>query len=592
MSVEMDFSKNILEFHTSENAINHLTQYYNTISKKFYYINTNPNSVWHKKTMSLSAFKKLNRKSSLKKTSSSILQSCMKNNKVKLSNTKNIKKVTFSKRLCSYRSINSISIYNLEGTLNPWSKWIKIKELTKKSILNNIYISNFNYFAPLDLEYFFNSYFKPPPWGVELGTTKMVSQKLLSVHRDSSAISSFKTNSISQSDVTLPFSTNVNFISNFGGTQAAQPLVDVSLRQMVRLQNQASRSKNSSSSSTRLDISASLQSDIDSASNRLKAKQQASHSKNLENNFLSRSNLVNSTKYSTQSTLVTKRIDEMHLCSLNCNNFGDMHSPISKNVGNNFLYQSNRVNINYTDYDNSVLSSINNNIIINHDVNQTPHSVAEVSLQQLIRQQHLLANRNQSTQSTLVTKRTDEMHSSSLNCNNFGDMHSPISKNVGNNFLYQSNCVNINCTDYDNSVLSSINNNIIINHDVNQTPHSVAEVSLQQLIRQQHLLANRNQSTQSTLVTKRTDEMHSSSLNCNNSSDMHSPIPKNAGNNFLSQSNSDNISCTDYDCSVLTSAYEETIRDRVKMKAVDIFSLNREEYPEDSASYIKQFGRF
>ena len=269
MTVEMDFSKNILEFHTSENAINHLTQYYNTISKKFYYINTNPNSVWHKKTMSLSAFKKLNRKSSLKKTSSSILHSCMKNNKVKLSNTKNIKKVTFSKRLCSYRSINFISIYNLEGTLNPWSKWIKIKEFTKKSILNNIYISNFNYFAPLDLEFFYNSIFKPPPWGVELGTTKqkMNSQKLLSVYSDSSSISSTKTNSISKIGANHSSSTNTNFISNSGVTQTAQPLVDVSLRQMLSLQKQTNRSKKSSSSSTLLDSSSSIKSDIDSASN-------------------------------------------------------------------------------------------------------------------------------------------------------------------------------------------------------------------------------------------------------------------------------------------------------------------------------------
>ena len=270
---------------------------------------------------------------------------------------------------------------------------------------------------------------------------------------------------------------------------------------------------------------------------RLKAKKQASHSKNLENNILSRSKPVNSTKYSTQYTLVTKRIDEMHLCSLNCNNSGDKHSPISKNVGNNFLSQSNHVNINCTDYDNSVLPSISNNIIINHDVNQTPHLVAEVSLKQSIRQQNLLANLKKSTQSTLVTKRTDEMHSNLLNCNNSSDMHSPFSKNVGNNFLSRSNPVNINYTDYDNTVLSSINNNLIVKHGVNRISKpsdiSLKEMMLLKSKQQAYHFKNRSRSnlvnpnklsTQSTLVTKRIDEMHSSSLNCNNSSDKLDPV--------------------------------------------------------------------
>jgi hypothetical protein len=183
-------------------------------------------------------------------------------------------------------------------------------------------------------------------------------------------------------------------------------------------------------------------------------------------------------------------------------------------------------------------------------------------------------------------------------------MHSPFSKNVGNNFLSRSNPVNINYTDYDNTVLSSINNNIV-KHGVNQMSKpldiSLKEMMLLKSKQQAYHFKDRSRSnpvnsnklsTQSTLVTKRIDEMHSSSLNCNNSSDMHSPYLMNVGNNFSSQSNPANINCSDFDSSVLTSAYEETIRDRVKMKAVFIISLNREEYPEDSASHIKQFGRF
>jgi hypothetical protein len=266
----------------------------------------------------------------------------------------------------------------------------------------------------------------------------------------------------------------------------------------------------------------------------------------------------------------------------------------------------------------SVNPSTTANSISKNGVTKTPRFVPEVSLlevvrqrnallaKQSIRQQKLLANQEKSTQSTLVTKRTDEMHSNLLNCNNSSDMHSPFSKNVGNNFLSRSNSGNINYTDYDNTVLSSINNNlIIVKHGVNQISKPV-DISLKEMMlmkskQQAYHFKNRSRSnpvnsnkfgTQSTLVTKRIGEMHSSSLNCNNSSDMHSPYSMNVGNNFSSQSNPANINCSDYDSYVLTSACEETIRDRVKMKAIFIISLNRDEYPEDSTSYIKQFGRF
>ena len=130
------FSKNILKFHTSENHINHFTQWYNKISKKSFYVNSNPNSIWFNRTLSNSAVEKLKRKSLKKISISSYLHSCMNPKKVRLFNTKNIKKVTFSKRLCSYRSNNFISIYNDEAELNPWSKRLKMKEKKMKFILN------------------------------------------------------------------------------------------------------------------------------------------------------------------------------------------------------------------------------------------------------------------------------------------------------------------------------------------------------------------------------------------------------------------------------------------------------------------------
>ena len=231
----MDFSKNILEFHTSENLINHFTQWYNQISKKFFYVNSNPNSIWFNRTLSFSAFEKLKRKSLNKISTSSYLHSCMKPNKVRLFNTKNIKKVTFPKRLCSYRSNNFISIYNDEAELNPWSKWLKMKEKKMKFILNNISISNFNYFSPLDLEFFYNSYIlkKPPPWDVFHGTInqKMENRNLLPVYCDK-VTPSTAANSISKASVNPSITTNL--ISKNDVTKTPRFKPEVSLLEIVR----------------------------------------------------------------------------------------------------------------------------------------------------------------------------------------------------------------------------------------------------------------------------------------------------------------------------------------------------------------------